>query len=98
MAFNFENNGLIVTDIYDPGTFTRSHQDTWTTCWETTQEWLGVFVCAVLRPHDAEYTDFRVVWLAAHELTDQLILAVRHAHLCVKFMFCDLFCCWFLSG
>ncbi|MNW51504.1 hypothetical protein D3C74_289910 [compost metagenome] len=98
MAFNFEYNSLIVSDIYDPGAFPRSHQHARPARRETAQQRLRVLIGTVLRPHYTEHTDFRIVWLAAHERSDELIFAVRHTELTVDFLLRNLLCGRLLSG
>ncbi|MNZ94620.1 hypothetical protein D3C78_1137330 [compost metagenome] len=98
MTFDFEYNRLVVSDIYNPCALARSHQDTWSSNWETFQQWLRVLVCTVFGPHYAEYADFSIVRQTSHKRLDELIFAVRHTELAVNFLLCDLFCGRFLNG
>ncbi|MNC63000.1 hypothetical protein D3C75_1130870 [compost metagenome] len=98
MALDFEYNRLVVSNINDSRTFTRSHQDARSASREATKKWFRVFVGTMLGPHYAEYANFRIVWLTAEKSTNEFILAVRNAHLFVNLLFCYLFCIRFLSG
>ncbi|MMZ64764.1 hypothetical protein D1872_271170 [compost metagenome] len=98
MALDFEYNRLVISNINDAGTFARSHQDARSASREAAKKRFRVFVGTMLRPHYAEYADFRIVRLTAEKSANEFIFAVRNAHLFIYLLFCYLFCIRFLSG
>ncbi|MNR09483.1 hypothetical protein D3C85_1256850 [compost metagenome] len=65
MTFDFENNRLVVPDIYNPCTFTRSHKNARSCYWEFAKYGFGIFVRTMLGPHYAEYADLHIVRITA---------------------------------
>ncbi|MNE66623.1 hypothetical protein D3C80_1621810 [compost metagenome] len=97
MRFNFEHNRLIVADIHDTRAFTRPHKHARSCDRELFQDRLGIFVRAVLRPHDTEYTDLRIVRLASQKIANKPILVIRYAELTVNLLIGNLLRRRFLS-
>ncbi|MNR54282.1 hypothetical protein D3C85_1744420 [compost metagenome] len=97
MRFDLEYDGLIVADIDDARAFARSHQNTRASNREFLQNWLGVFVRAMLRPHNAEYTDLRIIRQATEKSANKLEFIVAYTELLINFLIRDLFCCRLLS-
>src|SRR5690606_19921145 len=98
MAFEFETYREIVADVDDACTFTRAYEYSRTLRRESSQDGFGIFIGTMLRPHDAEYTNLRIVRLATEKAADKFVLFVGYTHLLIYFLLCDLLCCWFLSG
>ena len=71
VRFDLEGNGQAVADVDNAGVFlARADQDAGGAGGEGLEQGAGVFVGAMLAPHDRENTQFRVSRLAPEEAFD----------------------------
>jgi hypothetical protein len=68
MAFHFKDCDQSTSNINDPGIFSGTLEDSRTFSGEEFKEALGAFIAAVLRPHDREDSELRVVGLPSQNL------------------------------